>query len=52
LKDSTVIKVAAITCISAVEIANLLTLRVDSTVISVVVAVVAGLAGYTAGKRG
>jgi hypothetical protein len=51
LKDTAKIKVAALICISAVEIVNLLTTRIDSTVISVVVGILAALAGYNVGKR-
>jgi len=51
MKDNTYIKIAAIVAIATIEVVNLLTAKIDSTITSLVVATIAGLAGYEVGKR-
>jgi len=51
MDDKTLVKVAAIIAIAAIEVTNLLTAKIDSTITSLVVAAIAGLAGYQVGKR-
>ena len=51
MDDSTYIKIAAIIAIAAIECVNLLTAKIDSAITSLVVAAIAGLAGYQIGKR-
>jgi len=50
-KDDTAIKITAICCVTALEIANLLTVGVDGTLFGLVVGAISGLAGYEIGKR-
>ena len=45
------VKIAAICSLTALEIANLLTIGVDGTLFSLVVACISGLAGYEFGRR-
>ena len=51
MDDRTLVKIAAIVAIAAIEVTNLLTAKIDSTLTSVVVAAIAGLAGYQLGKK-
>jgi hypothetical protein len=51
MDDRTLVKVAAIIAIAAIEVTNLLTAKIDSTLTSIIVAAIAGLAGYQVGKR-
>ena len=50
-KNNTAVKIAAMCCVTALEIANLLTVGVDGTLFGLVVGVISGLAGYEIGKR-
>jgi hypothetical protein len=50
LKDSTLLKVTAIVALTVIEVVNLFTAKIDSVLTSAVVAVIAGLAGYSFGK--
>ena len=51
MRDGTLVKIVAIVCITALEIANFLTMKIDSTVTGLVFTLIAGLAGYEIGKR-
>lgn len=46
MKDSAIVKVVAICGLVAIEIANLLTVNVDSAVIGAISATIGGIAGY------
>lgn len=46
MEDSTIIKITAVLGLVAIEIANLLTLKVDSAVLGAICAVIGGIAGY------
>jgi hypothetical protein len=43
--------VVAIIAIATIEVVNLLTTKIDSTITSLVVAAIAGLAGYQIGRK-
>ena len=45
------VKVVAIICLTALEIVNLLTARVDGSVLLTLGAIIGGIAGYQAGRR-
>jgi len=51
LKDSTIIKIIAILSIVVLEIANMLTLKLDGNVLLTMGAIIGGLAGYEYGKK-
>jgi len=50
LNDDTIIKVVAIVSITAIEVANILTSKIDGALLGVVVGAIAGIAGYQIGK--
>jgi hypothetical protein len=50
MKDSTLLKVTAIVAVTVIEVVNLFTAKIDSVLTSTIVAVIAGLAGYSFGK--
>ena len=51
LDDSTIIKIIAILSIVVLEIANMLTLKLDGNVLLTMGAIIGGLAGYEYGKK-
>ena len=51
ISDQALLKATAMLCITALEVVNLATVGIDSSLLSLVVAVIAGLAGYEVGKR-
>jgi len=51
MKDKTVLAIVCVLCITILEVVNLLTARIDSTVIAAVVGAIAGIAGYKVGQR-
>jgi len=51
MKDKTILAIVCVLCITILEVVNLLTARIDSTVIAAVVGAVAGIAGYNFGQR-
>lgn len=51
MDDRTLVKMAAIVAIAAIEVTNLLTAKIDSTITSLAVAAIAGLAGYQLGRK-
>jgi len=51
VKDSTLVKIVAIVAIVILEIANLLTLKVDGNVLLTLGAIIGGIAGYEFGKK-
>lgn len=51
MDDTTMMKITAIVCITAIEIANILVWKIDGAILGFVVAVISGLAGYEIGFR-
>jgi len=51
MSERTLFKIVAIGCITLLELANLIFLRADGAIFSIVVAVIAGLAGYQVGLK-
>ena len=51
MNERTLFKIVAIVCITVLELANLIFLKADGAIFSVVVAIVAGLAGYQVGLK-
>jgi len=51
LKDSTLIKIIAITGLVVLEIVNSLTMKIDGNVLMTISAIIGGIAGYEFGKR-
>jgi hypothetical protein len=50
LTEKGLVKIVAIVCITAIEIANLLTLGIDSAFGAAVIGAIAGIAGYAVGR--
>jgi hypothetical protein len=51
MKESTIMKIAAMVCITYLESLALIYLHIDGALLSSVVAVIAGIAGYEIGKK-
>jgi len=51
MKDSAIVKIVAIVAIVILEIANLLTLKVDGNVLLTLGAIIGGIAGYEFGRK-
>jgi len=51
MKDKTILKIVAILSITVLEIINLIFYKIDGAILSSVIAVIAGLAGYEYGRR-
>jgi len=51
MKDTTLFKIVAIVCITVLEICNLIFLKADGALFGIVIALVAGLAGYQVGLK-
>jgi len=51
MRDSTLVKITAIICITVLEIVNFLTMQKDSVITASVFTLIAGLAGYEFGRR-
>jgi hypothetical protein len=51
VKNSAIVKITAIVSLTILEIANLLTLRIDGGVLLVIGSIIGGIAGYEIGKK-
>lgn len=51
MKDTTLFKIVAIVCITVLEICNIVFLKTDGMLFSIVIAVVAGMSGYQLGLK-
>ena len=51
MRDSVIVKVVAIVSLTILEIANLLTLKIDGGVLLAIGSIIGGIAGYEIGKR-
>ncbi|MBW2559507.1 MAG: hypothetical protein JRE40_01495 [Deltaproteobacteria bacterium] len=51
MKDRTVLAIICVLCIAVIEVVNLLTAHIDSTVIAAVVGAIASIAGFKFGQR-
>ncbi len=51
MKDESIIKLTAIICITALQIVNLLTARIDGNIMITIGVIIGGLAGYEYGKK-
>jgi hypothetical protein len=51
MDDTTIVKVVAIVSLTALEIANLLTAKIDGNVLLTMGAIIGGIAGYNIGSR-
>lgn len=51
MKDSTLVKIIAIVSLTALEIANLLTLHIDGGLLLAIGTIIGGIAGYEYGKK-
>ena len=51
MKESTLLKICAMICLCYLETLALVYLNIDGTILTTVIAVIAGLAGYEIGKR-
>lgn len=51
MRDQAIVKSIAIACLTALMIANFLTMKIDSTLTAAIVAAIAGLAGYEYGRQ-
>jgi len=51
MSERTLFKIVAIVCITLLEFANIVFLRTDGAIFGVVVAIVAGIAGYQVGLK-
>ncbi|MCR6692586.1 MAG: hypothetical protein MRT15_09355 [archaeon YNP-LCB-003-016] len=51
MNESTTLKIGAMICITWLETLALIYLNIDGTLLSTVVGVIAGIAGYTIGKK-
>jgi len=50
-ENKTLVKMTAIICLTAIEIANLLTTNIDGAFLTFIVSIIAGLAGYEFGRK-
>lgn len=51
MRDETVIKITAIISLVALEIVNMMTMKIDSQVLLIIGAIIGGIAGYEVGKK-
>jgi len=51
MKEKTIIKLWAITLIAFLEVVNMLTLKMDGAIFSLVLSAISGIAGYELGKQ-
>ena len=51
MNEKTIIKLWAITLIALLEVINMLTLKMDGAIFSLVLSLISGIAGYELGKR-
>jgi hypothetical protein len=51
MDDTTIVKLVAIVSLTALEIANLLTAKIDGNVLLTMGAIIGGIAGYNIGSR-
>ena len=51
MKEKTIIKLWAITLIAFLEVVNMLTLKMDRAIFSLVLSAISGIAGYELGKQ-
>ena len=51
MNERTLFKIIAIVCITVLEICNIVFLKADGAIFSIVVAVIAGLTGYQVGLK-
>jgi len=51
MRDNTIVKITAIVSLTILEIANLLTLRIDGGVLLAIGSIIGGIAGYEIGRR-
>ena len=51
MKDSTIVKLTAIAGLVVLEIANMLTMKLDGNILLTIGILIGGLAGYEIGKR-
>ena len=51
LEDSTIIKITAIAGLVVLEIANMLTMKLDGNILLTIGILIGGLAGYEIGKK-
>lgn len=51
VNDKATVKIVAIVCLTVLEIANFLTMKIDSTMTALVFSLISGLAGYEFGRR-
>jgi len=49
--SSRIVKIVAIVSLTVLEVANLLTTKIDSAILMLIVSVIAGIAGYEFGRR-
>lgn len=52
MKESTIVKLTAIACLTMLEIANIICMHVDGNVLLTIGAIIGGIAGYEFGRRG
>jgi len=51
MKDNTIIKIVAIVCLTIVLIVDFFTMKIDSTLVGSVCAIIGGIAGYEFGRK-
>ena len=51
MRDETIVKITAILCLSAILIVDFLTMKIDSTLVGTIAAIIGGIAGYEFGRR-
>jgi len=51
MKDRTIIKLFAIGCLTTILIVDFLTMKIDSTLVGSICAIIGGIAGYEFGKK-
>jgi len=51
MRDNVIVKVTAIISLTILEIANLLTLKIDGSILLSIGAIIGGIAGYEIGVR-
>ena len=49
-ENKTLVKIVAIVCLTAIEIANLCTANVDGAVLGLICGLIGGIAGYSVNK--
>ena len=51
MRDTTIVKLFAIGCLTTVLIVDFLTMKIDSTLVGTVCGIIGGIAGYEIGKK-